>query len=329
MRRIDLAKKYFDLDGCTLERQGSGINSFVYLARGSDGRQKGILKLYGGVDHVDRRERMERELGFLRLAGRVCRDRVPSIIGSDTNSMSIMLEYISGSTYCSGTSPVSKDINEALRFMRDVNQDMSLCSSNIKYSARDSSRSLTGHLSELQERLLRLGSEHLPKDLQLLSNSLIAALWKRYERISKAVLDMIQSGRVLDYVDRDCMWVSPSDFGFHNAIKTESGPVFIDFEYSGWDDPCKTSSDFYLQPSSTFSVESTFLMSALPTIKSERLLERFSVVSRIQLVKWNCIILGLLDERRLEAMLRHSPRLDIGQELQERVLLLASPRYQE
>ena len=39
---------------------------------------------------------------------------------------------------------------------------------------------------------------------------------------------------VLDIADR-C--VSPSDFGFHNAIVRGSGEIcFIDFEYAGWDD---------------------------------------------------------------------------------------------
>ncbi len=43
--------------------------------------------------------------------------------------------------------------------------------------------------------------------------------------------------------------LSPSDFGFHNAIKTNDGILFfIDFEYYGWDDPAKLICDYYLQP---------------------------------------------------------------------------------
>ena len=43
--------------------------------------------------------------------------------------------------------------------------------------------------------------------------------------------------------------VSPSDFGFHNALRTPDGRLaFIDFEYAGWDDPAKTVSDFFCQP---------------------------------------------------------------------------------
>jgi len=43
--------------------------------------------------------------------------------------------------------------------------------------------------------------------------------------------------------------LSPSDFGFHNAIRRPDGAlVFVDFEYFGWDDPAKTVADFFLQP---------------------------------------------------------------------------------
>jgi hypothetical protein len=43
--------------------------------------------------------------------------------------------------------------------------------------------------------------------------------------------------------------LSPSDFGFHNAVRSDDGAlVFCDFEYFGWDDPVKLVSDFVLHP---------------------------------------------------------------------------------
>jgi hypothetical protein len=43
--------------------------------------------------------------------------------------------------------------------------------------------------------------------------------------------------------------LSPSDFGFHNALRRPDGSVvFLDFEYFGWDDPAKLCSDFCLHP---------------------------------------------------------------------------------
>jgi len=47
--------------------------------------------------------------------------------------------------------------------------------------------------------------------------------------------------------DETCL--SPSDFGFHNALVDPSGALsFLDFEYAGRDDPAKPVSDFFCQP---------------------------------------------------------------------------------
>lgn len=43
--------------------------------------------------------------------------------------------------------------------------------------------------------------------------------------------------------------LSPSDFGFHNAVRRGDGTLaFLDFEYFGWDDPVKATADFLLHP---------------------------------------------------------------------------------
>jgi hypothetical protein len=41
----------------------------------------------------------------------------------------------------------------------------------------------------------------------------------------------------------------PSDFGFHNALRRPDGKtIYIDFEYFGWDDPVKLTSDLLFHP---------------------------------------------------------------------------------
>jgi hypothetical protein len=42
--------------------------------------------------------------------------------------------------------------------------------------------------------------------------------------------------------------LSPSDFGFHNALAADGRLVFLDFEYAGRDDPAKLVVDFFCQP---------------------------------------------------------------------------------
>jgi hypothetical protein len=49
--------------------------------------------------------------------------------------------------------------------------------------------------------------------------------------------------------------LSPSDFGFHNALRRKGRLVFFDFEYFGWDDPAKTLADLLLHPGMALSLE--------------------------------------------------------------------------
>lgn len=57
-------------------------------------------------------------------------------------------------------------------------------------------------------------------------------------------------------LDRSQQTLSPSDFGFHNAIRRPNGALaFIDFEYFGWDDPVKLMSDFVLHQGMSLSDE--------------------------------------------------------------------------
>jgi len=57
-------------------------------------------------------------------------------------------------------------------------------------------------------------------------------------------------------LNHDFWILSPSDFGFHNVIRTrDDGYYFIDFEYFGWDDPAKLISDFVWHPGMKLSMK--------------------------------------------------------------------------
>ena len=74
--------------------------------------------------------------------------------------------------------------------------------------------------------------------------TLLTALTSRAEREYGARgLDFTRSLR------EHARTVCPSDFGFHNALRTPSGRlIFLDFDYFGWDDPARLAADFLLHP---------------------------------------------------------------------------------
>ena len=101
--------------------------------------------------------------------------------------------------------------------------------------------------------------------------------------------------------------LSPSDFGFHNALKLPDGAlVFLDFEYFGWDDPAKAASDFLLHPRMDLDIPlKARFMSALKEIFPDRpgFPDRIEALLPLFGMAWSLIFLndflpGGLERRR-------------------------------
>jgi hypothetical protein len=90
--------------------------------------------------------------------------------------------------------------------------------------------------------------------------------------------------------------LSPSDFGFHNALLQADGTLkFFDFEYAGWDDPAKTVCDFLCQPALPIPPESyercvAGLLDFLPNREGVRM--RIELLLPVYQIKWICIMLN-------------------------------------
>lgn len=97
---------------------------------------------------------------------------------------------------------------------------------------------------------------------------------------------------------------SPSDFGFHNALRKNDGQVvFLDFEYFGWDDPAKLVSDFLLHPRNPLpaQLKTCFLRQSLElygdlTGADARLLALYPLVG----LAWCAIMLNVFTRASLE-----------------------------
>jgi len=89
--------------------------------------------------------------------------------------------------------------------------------------------------------------------------------------------------------------VSPSDFGFHNALLGPDGQLaFLDFEYAGWDDPAKLVCDFFLQPRvpAPWDCLGWFTDGLAEGLGVAGLARRVAALLPVYRVKWCCILLG-------------------------------------
>jgi hypothetical protein len=90
--------------------------------------------------------------------------------------------------------------------------------------------------------------------------------------------------------------LSPSDFGFHNALADKDGKLyFMDFEYAGWDDPAKMVCDLFCQPEIplprwcySYIVENVVKDLGDPDMQRQRI----EMLLPVYKIKWCCIILN-------------------------------------
>ncbi|MEZ6186586.1 MAG: aminoglycoside phosphotransferase family protein [Planctomycetota bacterium] len=88
--------------------------------------------------------------------------------------------------------------------------------------------------------------------------------------------------------------LSPSDLGFHNALRSDAGWVFVDFEYAGWDDPAKALADGCLTPRVPLSpgLARRFLERGLARYAQPALAERLERLFPCWALKWSLILLN-------------------------------------
>jgi hypothetical protein len=149
---------------------------------------------------------------------------------------------------------------------------------------------------------------HLDLELRSQAESLLKRLKRQLANTEESTNYLIDQGIVTDEIDPDERCVSPSDFGFHNAIQTPKGVRFIDFEFAGWDDPAKAVQDFILQPRVPVTKDQSPLLDAYPLKHYPSLHKRCEAITPILELKWLCILLGVLQPARLEEILIVMPK---------------------
>lgn len=275
-----------------------------------------LLKLYFWSE-MDPRDRMGQEWAFLSYLRSIGCDAAPAPLAISPAERSALLEFIDGTPVQEVT---LSDIESASHFFLRINEGRDRAGSLPLVS--EGCLSLKEHLEVVSGRVNRLKAitpddpEHAAA-VDFVKTSLIP-LWGRIENRIHSCADRDLT-RVLPKEER-CL--SPSDFGFHNALREADGRLrFLDFEYAGWDDPAKTIIDFCNQPDRILpdDLAQAFrnrVVTAFPEPSS--LLRRIDLLEPLYQLKWACICLngflpgrGFPDPRPDRSPLAHLDRARI------------------
>jgi hypothetical protein len=282
----------------------------------------------------DLRDRLSSEFEFARYAAVCAPELVAKAIHTEPASGFSIFQFLSGQPVRAGEVGAD-EVHAAARFFAALNGKNRLLDAAHLPTASEACFSITEHLSLVRRRidnLLEAFTQTPAGDATdaaaFVSN--LSRYWKMLEAsvVAASQADAIAVDLPLPPEDR-CL--SPSDFGFHNALRSEvEGIRFIDFEYAGWDDPAKMVGDFFAQlavpvPLKFFDL---FVDTALSGFMNKRaLIRRAELLRPVYQTKWCCIALNVFLPVNLARRKFANPDLD-EMALKERQLAKAKSLFQ-
>lgn len=277
-----------------------GMNSRVFSFDVADKRF--VIKGYQPLE-AGQRDRFAAEKQFLLYSNAVASAYVPQVLHVDDHRRCIVMEYLDGHAYPEGSLPEQQDIDAAVRFFSLLNQDTVQATAQITMDAAEGFLRISAHLQNVRERMQQMSVDHLPLAVQPKAKKAIRLLRSCFKPVEERVLNALRAGQIVDSLPASKRCVSPSDFGFHNAIRTAKGVKFFDFEFGGWDDPAKAAVDFMLQPRVPTLKYKLVLLQAMPNEEQEAILFRAKALKSILKLKWYCIGVGIFQPTRHERLI--------------------------
>lgn len=272
----------------SLTRLDGGRNNQVFRVERDAGAAL-VMKRYF-TDARDNRDRLAAEWNFL---DRAWGDGVRAIarpLAKDDSAQAALYSFVPGRKLAAVELEVGH-IDAAADFVAAINARPHAGLA----PASDACFSIFDHLQLVERRLLRLAA--LDREAPHVAEAerfVFATLRPMWKTVSTQVT---REARALGFdlhrelAESECC-LSPSDFGFHNALADADGRlVFLDFEYAGRDDPAKLVLDFFCQP-----------QVPVPPRYRDRFLARLALDDITQArcmvlldacrVKWACILLN-------------------------------------
>jgi len=273
-----------------IEPLAGGRNNRVFRVVLVDGAVV-VLKSYHH-DPRDPRDRLQAEWSFLAYVGERGVKSVPRPLASDPAEHAALYEFVPGVRAVAADAAL---VAQAAQFVAAINgaprEPQRLA------PASEACFSLSSHIDTVDRRVARLTDfdpkvPHVEKARAFVDGRL-TPVWRQ---VRGAILDAAAARGLSPGAAVTCEVVSPSDFGFHNALIDDVGrATFLDFEYAGRDDAAKLICDFFCQPELAVPLEYYDAFTgriAEPLGLAEDDLWRARILLDAYRIKWVCIMLN-------------------------------------
>lgn len=308
-----LTKAGFATTVFSIKKCEKGGNNRTYRIETSDG-VFAVKKYFRQVD--DKRDRLAAEFAFLSYAKRITPNSVPTAFCYDAENGLALYEFIEGLPFEPNTIS-EQDITHAITFFCALNLSNEKRVAEKLPIASEACFTMQAHIDLIEARINELQKFIPLTEQDKLAKDYIQQLKIVWSSQAKNIKKVIHAKNFYKELDASQRCLSPSDFGFHNALRVKTGGIcFLDFEYAGWDDPAKMTGDFFAQlavpiPPNYFDYFVRQVMS--PFSNTEELIERAYRLRYAYQVKWCCIALNIFLPSHLARRRFANPLLDINE----------------
>jgi hypothetical protein len=291
---------------------GSGGNNKIWLIKSI--HKHYVVKQY--FQHPDDlRNRLKADFEFSKYVHQMCPGMVPEPIAVNFDESLAIYEYVQGLPLL-GKKVSLSEINEAANFFKLINPPARFKAGFFLGNASESCFSIGNHLSSIESRVNNLLSYQGNNKHDSRLDFFLIELRKYWDALKVKVEDQLTSMHlsIEDVIPREQYCISPSDFGFHNAILNAEGKIiFLDFEYAGWDDPAKMVGDFFAQlavPIPLQYFENFCQLAFSGFFEAELIVERAKLLLPVYQVKWCCIALNVVSPVNMARRKFANPNID-------------------
>jgi len=277
------------------QRIDGGGNNQVFLAE--SGGRKAALKAY--FHHPqDQRDRLNAEYAFSTLLWNHGIESLPRPLAVNRQARLGLYEFVEGQKLAPAQMTQSS-VEAALNFFLAANTPALHADGHGLPVASEACFSIAAHLATVSRRLARLeelkDTTPVDREAAIFLRESVQTFWRGLEDRVMTLTHKLGLSHEADIAPQ-MRCISPSDFGFHNALRESSGTLrFVDFEYAGWDDPAKLVGDFFNQvqvpvPASLFEYFARRVAEHFPDPR--RNYARFEMLLPVYSVKWIAIMLN-------------------------------------
>jgi hypothetical protein len=266
--------------------RGGANNQVFHITAGS---HQAVLKIYFRHSK-DIRDRLAAEWAWTSFAWNNGIKTVARPLMKDSQNNLAFYDYIPGRPLDAAEIDAG-EIGKVVDFFAEINRHRSSPDAASLPLASEAFFSVDQHVAGVNRRIDALGGLASEAESDRAARLFVAnELLPAWKKVQHALVDFHSDAALGDR----CL--SPSDFGFHNALLRNNGDLFFfDFEYAGWDDPAKTICDFFCQPKIPIPLKFYDEFSgaiAACTSAPDKTLARAEKLLPLYRLKWCCILLN-------------------------------------